>query len=213
MNRLASAAREFACAGNRLASTARAFACATRANVCDVHRFIRDVHRFVGAWLASSAALRVSCATGGCAGARHQQTFATREAGGAANSRIEPKRAFVSAPCGSSGATDALAEIAARSSGVVQRFVGVNRADFQKLFALLQDHVEALENTVRWRWQAGDVAIWDNSATQHYAVNDYGDQHRVVRRVTIEGDVPVSIDGRRSRARGAHDKADSIAAE
>lgn len=95
----------------------------------------------------------------------------------------------------------------------VQRFVGISRADFQKLFALLQDHVQALENTVRWRWQAGDVAIWDNTATQHYAVNDYGDQHRVVRRVTIAGDVPVSTDGRRSRSRSQYSNPAAIAAE
>lgn len=50
-----------------------------------------------------------------------------------------------------------------------------------------------------WRWSAGDVAIWDNRATQHRAINDYGDQHRVVRRVTLEGDVPVGVDGRPSR--------------
>ena len=96
----------------------------------------------------------------------------------------------------------------------VQRFVGISRADFQKLFALFQEHVQAQENTVRWRWQAGDVAIWDNTATQHYAVNDYGDQHRVVRRVTIAGDVPVSVDGRRSRSRSQYARsAGAIAAE
>ncbi|RWP49352.1 TauD/TfdA family dioxygenase, partial [Mesorhizobium sp.] len=61
-----------------------------------------------------------------------------------------------------------------------------------------QSYVTAPENTVRWRWQVGDVAIWDNRATQHYAVNDYGDQHRVVRRATVDGDVPVGVDGRRS---------------
>jgi taurine dioxygenase len=32
-------------------------------------------------------------------------------------------------------------------------------------------------------------------------VNDYGDQHRVVRRATVDGDVPVSVDGRRSVSR------------
>lgn len=87
-----------------------------------------------------------------------------------------------------------------------QRFVGISRPDFQKLFALLQEHVQAPENTVRWRWRAGDVVLWDNSRTQHYAVNDYGDQHRVVRRVTIEGDVPVYVDGRRRRARRSYVK-------
>ena len=30
------------------------------------------------------------------------------------------------------------------------------------------------EHTVRWRWRLGDVAIWDNQATQHYAIADYG---------------------------------------
>lgn len=54
---------------------------------------------------------------------------------------------------------------------------------------------------MRWTWQAGDVAIWDNRATQHYAVNHYGDQHRIVRRATIDGDVPLGVDGRRSVTR------------
>ena len=43
------------------------------------------------------------------------------------------------------------------------------------------------------------MAIWDNRATQHRAINDYGDQHRVVRRVTLEGDIPVGVDGRLSQ--------------
>ncbi|MFF2885856.1 TauD/TfdA dioxygenase family protein [Paenibacillus sp. NPDC057967] len=83
----------------------------------------------------------------------------------------------------------------------VKQIIGLSKADSNQLFNLLQNHVTKLENTVRWRWAEGDVVIWDNRATQHYAVNDYGDQHRVVRRVTIDGDVPVSIDGRRSVAR------------
>ncbi|MBH5370506.1 TauD/TfdA dioxygenase family protein [Bradyrhizobium glycinis] len=84
---------------------------------------------------------------------------------------------------------------------LVKHFVGVPKYDGQKLFDLFQSHITAPENTVRWKWLEGDVAIWDNRATQHYAVNDYGDQHRVVRRATIEGDVPVSVDGRSSVTR------------
>jgi len=53
---------------------------------------------------------------------------------------------------------------------------------------------------VRWRWSEGDVAFWDNRATQHYAVADYGNQPRHVRRVTIAGDIPVGVNGEHSRS-------------
>jgi taurine dioxygenase len=85
----------------------------------------------------------------------------------------------------------------------VKKLVGLSTVDSANLFALLQNHVTRPENTVRWRWALGDVAIWDNRATQHYGVADYGDAIRVLRRVTIAGDVPVSVDGRRSIARKA----------
>jgi taurine dioxygenase len=52
------------------------------------------------------------------------------------------------------------------------------------------------------RWQVGDVAIWDNTATQRCAVNDYGDQKRMVRRSTVTGEAPMSVGGRRSVRRG-----------
>lgn len=72
--------------------------------------------------------------------------------------------------------------------------VGFSKSDSAKLYEVFQSYVTAPENTVRWRWQVGDVAIWDNRATQHHAVNDYGDQHRVVRRATVDGDVPVGVE-------------------
>ena len=78
-------------------------------------------------------------------------------------------------------------------------FVGYSSSESRRLFDLFQGYIEKLENIVSWRWSAGDVAIWDNRATQHRAINDYGEQHRVVRRVTLEGDVPVGVDGRPSR--------------
>jgi len=81
----------------------------------------------------------------------------------------------------------------------VKRFVGLNTSESSALFKLLQDRVTKLENTVRWQWQQGDVAMWDNRATQHYAVADFDNHRREVRRVTLVGDVPVGIDGRTSR--------------
>ena len=46
------------------------------------------------------------------------------------------------------------------------------------------------EYQVRWRWQPGSVAIWDNRSTQHYAVNDYWPAPRKMERAEIAGDRP-----------------------
>ena len=81
----------------------------------------------------------------------------------------------------------------------VKRFIGLNSSESSALFQLLQTRVTRLENTIRWTWAEGDVAMWDNRATQHYAVADFDNHRREVRRVTVAGDVPVSTDGRSSR--------------
>ncbi|MGY2049979.1 TauD/TfdA dioxygenase family protein [Methylobacterium sp. JK268] len=83
----------------------------------------------------------------------------------------------------------------------IQRLLGLTTSDSQHLLAIFHDHATRPENTVRWSWREGDVAIWDNRATVHRAVDDYGDEPRVVRRVTLRGVPPVSVDGTRSRAR------------
>jgi alpha-ketoglutarate-dependent taurine dioxygenase len=83
----------------------------------------------------------------------------------------------------------------------VKRLVGLNSAESSALFQLFQTRITKLENTYRWIWRQGDVAMWDNRATQHYAVADFDTQRREVRRVTVAGDVPAAIDGRRSVVR------------
>jgi taurine dioxygenase len=84
--------------------------------------------------------------------------------------------------------------------GFVKRIVGVSASASAQLYARFQQHVTRLENTVRWRWAQGDLAVWDNRATQHYAIDDYGDLPRVMRRVTIAGDLAIATDGSTSRA-------------
>jgi alpha-ketoglutarate-dependent sulfate ester dioxygenase len=81
----------------------------------------------------------------------------------------------------------------------VRQVEGLRRAESDALIRLLQDQIERPDNTVRWHWAPGDVAIWDNQATQHYAVSDY-EEHRLMRRVTVAGKIPVGLDGRPSRA-------------
>ncbi|MBD2664260.1 taurine catabolism dioxygenase TauD/TfdA [Richelia sinica FACHB-800] len=84
--------------------------------------------------------------------------------------------------------------------GFVRQIRGLSPTESTELLRVLQSYVTRPENTVRWRWQVGDVAFWDNRATQHYAIADYGDQPRRVQRVTIAGDIPVGIDGKHSEA-------------
>lgn len=81
----------------------------------------------------------------------------------------------------------------------VKRFTDLGSAESAELFNVLQNRVIKLENTVRWNWKLGDVAIWDNRATQHYAVADYDDQYRRLNRITLAGDVPRGVDGEQSR--------------
>ncbi|MFD5395582.1 TauD/TfdA dioxygenase family protein [Streptomyces sp. NPDC127097] len=68
--------------------------------------------------------------------------------------------------------------------------VGLGRAASDRLLRLLFQQAQVPEFQVRWRWQPGDLAFWDNRATQHYAVNDYGTHRRVAERVAIAGDRP-----------------------
>jgi len=81
----------------------------------------------------------------------------------------------------------------------VRSITGLSTQDSQDLFALLQRHITRLENTVRWTWQPGDIAVWDNRATQHYAVADYDDHPRLMHRITVAGDIPVGLGGDTSR--------------
>ncbi|BBX84125.1 TauD/TfdA dioxygenase family protein [Mycolicibacterium aubagnense] len=81
----------------------------------------------------------------------------------------------------------------------VRGFVGLDSYESAALLELLQRRITMTENTVRWDWQPGDVAMWDNRATQHRAVDDYDGQHRVMHRVTLTGDVPVDVYGAPSR--------------
>ncbi|WP_436771871.1 TauD/TfdA dioxygenase family protein [Yinghuangia sp. YIM S09857] len=64
-------------------------------------------------------------------------------------------------------------------------FQGLSSIESNAILRMLCEHAERPENTVRWNWQAGDAALWDNRCTQHYAINDYGDAKRVLHRVAI----------------------------
>jgi alpha-ketoglutarate-dependent taurine dioxygenase len=68
--------------------------------------------------------------------------------------------------------------------------LGLRQHESDALLSLLIEHLTRPEHVLRYRWQKGSVGIWDQRATLHYAVDDYGDQTRVVHRVSIRGDRP-----------------------
>lgn len=66
----------------------------------------------------------------------------------------------------------------------------LKREESRALLAFLYAHSTQPEFTVRYHWRTGDLGFWDNRATQHAVVGDYGIQDRVIQRVTVRGDEP-----------------------
>ncbi|RCG26557.1 taurine dioxygenase [Sphaerisporangium album] len=75
--------------------------------------------------------------------------------------------------------------------GFTSHIAGVSDAESRGILDLLYAHLTKPEHIVRHRWRAGDVAMWDNRSTSHYANRDYGDTRRVMHRITLRGDRPV----------------------
>jgi len=67
---------------------------------------------------------------------------------------------------------------------------GVSSAESDAILDFLYAHMVQPEFICRRRWSQGDVGMWDNRCTMHYAIADYGDANRVIHRTTLIGDVP-----------------------
>ncbi|MEU5771425.1 TauD/TfdA family dioxygenase [Streptomyces asoensis] len=82
--------------------------------------------------------------------------------------------------------------------GFAKRIAGLSNGDSAELLRLFQSYVTRPENILSWTWSPNQLLIFDNRITQHYAVDNYDDHPRRLNRVTIAGEVPTGIDGRRS---------------
>ncbi|MCJ1676492.1 TauD/TfdA family dioxygenase [Streptomyces sp. APSN-46.1] len=82
----------------------------------------------------------------------------------------------------------------------VEQILGLSRAESAPLLQMLLEQAVRPEYTVRFRWEPGDVAFWDNRATIHLAPNDTGhlDHPRLMHRVMLAGEVPLGVDGKPS---------------
>lgn len=69
------------------------------------------------------------------------------------------------------------------------RILDIEPEESDRLLRLLFDRIKVPEYQVRFSWTPNAIAIWDNRATQHYAVGDYFPADRILERVTVSGDV------------------------
>jgi taurine dioxygenase len=71
------------------------------------------------------------------------------------------------------------------------RFKDMTEEESRPLLDFLQAHCTRPEFTARLRWEKGTVAIWDNRCCQHFAINDYHGQRRVLWRLPVGAELPV----------------------
>jgi taurine dioxygenase len=80
--------------------------------------------------------------------------------------------------------------IGGRPNGARPHFEGMTEQESQPIQKFLVEHSIQPDRCYRHHWEDGDVLMWDNRCTLHFAVHDYGDATRDLNRVTTEGEVP-----------------------
>jgi len=68
---------------------------------------------------------------------------------------------------------------------------GLTNDESANLLNFLFSHQRKEEFCYRFKWYLGSVAFWDNRTTQHYPMNDYHGQERLMHRITLAGDIPI----------------------
>lgn len=88
------------------------------------------------------------------------------------------------------------------SPSFLKSVVGLTPRESAKFLEILWEHVVRPEYTVRFKWNPGDIAMWDNRSTAHLAPRDIfqSDYDRQLYRITLVGQPLVGVDGVPSRS-------------
>lgn len=86
------------------------------------------------------------------------------------------------------------------SQEFTSHIIGLKPRESDALLEFLWEHCIRAEFCVRFKWEPGSIAFWDNRSTQHQAIRDVYDSdfERELYRVTLNGSIPVGVDGRPS---------------
>ena len=68
------------------------------------------------------------------------------------------------------------------------KFEGWTEQESKPLLEYLYAQARQNEHCCRFNWRPGSIAIWDNRATHHCALNDYAGERRLMHRITIDGE-------------------------
>ena len=71
-------------------------------------------------------------------------------------------------------------------------FVGMKREESEPLIRYLYAQACRPDIVYRHMWQRGDVVMWDNRCTLHYAVHDYGTEPREMHRIAVRARQPLA---------------------
>jgi alpha-ketoglutarate-dependent sulfate ester dioxygenase len=88
------------------------------------------------------------------------------------------------------------------SPSFLKSIVGLTPRESAKILEILWEHAVRPEYTVRFKWNPGDIAFWDNRSTAHLAPRDIfqSDFDRQLYRITLVGEPLVGVDGQPSKS-------------
>ena len=75
----------------------------------------------------------------------------------------------------------------------VHHIEGLTRIESRGVLAALCEHAESPDFQLRIKWQPGDIVVWDNRQTQHFAAADYFPAKRVMHRIALAGETPIPL--------------------
>jgi len=85
------------------------------------------------------------------------------------------------------------------NSHFTSHIVELSRREGAHVLNLMYEQIQRQDFTVRFRWEPGSIAFWDNRATAHLVPTDIPrGMHRSMQRITLAGDVPVGPSGNES---------------